>query len=60
MLIETVFAWPGVGRLAFDAITGRDYMVLLGVFLSTSVLVILVNLVTDIIYTFVDPRIEVS
>ncbi|MCL4187169.1 MAG: ABC transporter permease [Rhodobacteraceae bacterium] len=60
VLIETVFAWPGVGRLAFDSIASRDHPVLLGTFLVTSVLVILINLATDIVYTFVDPRIEVK
>jgi len=59
VLIETVFAWPGVGRLAYDSIVSRDYPVLLGTFLVTSVLVIVINLITDIVYTFVDPRIEV-
>lgn len=58
ILVETVFAWPGVGRLAFDALIERDYPVLLGVFFVTSVMVVIFNLVTDIIYTLVDPRIE--
>lgn len=58
ILVETVFAWPGVGRLAFDALIQRDYPVLLGVFFVTSVMVVIFNLVTDVIYTFVDPRIE--
>jgi peptide/nickel transport system permease protein len=58
VLIETVFAWPGVGRLAYDSIVSRDYAVLLGTFFITSLLVIVINLVTDVVYTFVDPRIE--
>jgi peptide/nickel transport system permease protein len=58
VLTETVFAWPGMGRLMFDALLQRDYPVLLGVFLITSVLVVLVNLVTDLLYRLVDPRIE--
>jgi peptide/nickel transport system permease protein len=60
ILIETVFAWPGIGRLAFDALLQRDYSLLLGVFLLTSVMVILFNLVTDLVYSLVDPRIEVG
>lgn len=60
VLIETVFALPGMGRLAYDSILGRDYMLLLGIFIVTSVLVILFNLITDVIYTFVDPRIELQ
>jgi len=58
VLIETVFAWPGVGRLAYDSIVSRDYAVLLGTFFITSLLVIVINLITDLVYTFVDPRIE--
>ena len=60
VLTETVFAWPGIGRLMFDALLQRDYPVLLGSFLVTSVLVVLVNLLTDVLYRFVDPRIEAA
>ena len=60
VLTETVFAWPGIGRLMFDALIQRDYPVLLGVFLVTSVLVVLVNLLTDLLYRFIDPRIEAA
>ena len=60
VLTETVFAWPGIGRLMFDALLQRDYPVLLGAFLVTSVLVVLVNLLTDVLYRFVDPRIEAT
>ena len=56
VLVETVFAWPGIGRLAFDALLARDYQLLLGVFLCTSVLVVVFNLLTDLIYLAVDPR----
>jgi peptide/nickel transport system permease protein len=58
ILVETVFAWPGIGRLAFDALLARDYPILLGVFLCTSVLVILFNLITDLLYLLVDPRVD--
>lgn len=58
VLTETVFAWPGIGRLMFDAILQRDYPVILGVFLTTAFLVILINIVTDLLYRIVDPRIE--
>ena len=60
ILVETVFAWPGVGRLAFDALLARDYQLLLGVFLCTSVLTVVFNLVTDVVYAWVDPRVEVG
>lgn len=57
VLTETVFAWPGIGRLMFDALLQRDYQVLLGVFLVTSIMVVAFNLLTDVVYRFVDPRI---
>ena len=60
VLIETVFAWPGIGRLAFDALLQRDYNVLLGVFFVASVVVVAINLLTDIVYSLVDPRIELQ
>ena len=60
VLVETVFAWPGIGRLAFDAVVGRDYTVLLGVFIISSIMVIAFNLITDALYSLVDPRIEAN
>jgi peptide/nickel transport system permease protein len=60
ILVETVFAWPGIGRLAFDALLARDYQVLLGVFLCTSVLTVVFNLLTDLVYAWIDPRVEVG
>ena len=60
VLTETVFAWPGIGRLMYDALLQRDYNLLLGVFFLTSVMVIAFNLITDLVYSMVDPRIEVG
>lgn len=60
ILVETVFAWPGIGRLAFEALLARDYQVLMGVFFCTSVMVVAFNLVTDLLYALVDPRVEAS
>ena len=60
VLTETVFAWPGIGRLMFDALLQRDYSLLLGAFLVTAAMAVLFNLVTDFIYTLVDPRIELT
>ncbi len=57
VLVETVFAWPGIGGLAFDALLARDYSVLLGVFLVTSIVVVLINLATDLLYLVIDPRV---
>ncbi len=57
VVVETVFAWPGIGRLAFDALLQRDYAVILGVFFVSSVIVVLANLATDVALRLVDPRI---
>jgi ABC-type dipeptide/oligopeptide/nickel transport system permease component len=60
VLTETVFAWPGLGRLMYDSIYARDYPVLMGMFIFISILVIVVNLVTDIFYSVLDPRIRIQ
>jgi peptide/nickel transport system permease protein len=60
VLTETVFAWPGIGRLMFEALAQRDYNLLLGVFFVSAAMVLLFNLVTDILYRVVDPRIRVA
>ncbi|HEY8567040.1 MAG TPA: ABC transporter permease [Beijerinckiaceae bacterium] len=60
VLTETVFAWPGIGRLMFESLAQRDYSVLLGVFFVSSAMVVLFNLITDLVYRQVDPRIEVG
>jgi len=60
VLTETVFAWPGIGRLMFDALLQRDYNLLLGTFLVTAAMAVLFNLLTDLVYTLVDPRIELN
>ena len=57
ILIETVFGWPGLGRLVFDALLQRDTNVLLGVLFVSSVVVVVVNLAVDLLYGFLDPRI---
>jgi peptide/nickel transport system permease protein len=58
VLTETVFAWPGIGRLMFDALVQRDYSVLLGVFFVSSAMVVGFNILTDLVYRLADPRIE--
>ena len=60
VLTETVFAWPGIGRLLFEAISQRDYSVLLGVFFVSAAMVLLFNLITDILYVVFDPRIRLT
>ena len=58
VVIETLFNWPGMGQMAIAAVTQRDYPTLMGVALMGSILVLVSNLVTDITYAFVDPRIR--
>jgi peptide/nickel transport system permease protein len=58
VLTETVFAWPGIGRLMYEALLQRDYNLLLGVFVVCSAMVLIFNLVTDLVYRMVDPRID--
>jgi peptide/nickel transport system permease protein len=60
VLVETVFGWPGLGRLAFDSIFGRDYNLLLGILLFSSTLVVVTNLLVDLLYGWLDPRIELT
>ena len=60
ILIETIFAWPGMGRLIIQAIYQRDYPVVLAAAFVSSVMVILGNLIADILYSVVDPRVRVE
>ena len=60
VIVESVFAWPGLGMLAFESLFARDLNLLLGIFLLSSALVVAVNLIVDVIYCFLDPRIEVN
>jgi len=58
IVVETVFAWPGLGRLAYDGITSRDFPVIQAVVLTTAVIVSAVNLGVDCLYALIDPRIR--
>lgn len=60
ILVETVFSWPGLGRLAFEALFQRDLNLLLGILLCSSVVVVVVNAAVDLLYTILDPRIELG
>ena len=60
ILVETVFNWPGLGRLAFESVLRRDYPTILGVLLFSSVVVVVMNQLTDLCYRFIDPRIKAS
>lgn len=58
VFIETVFSWPGMGRLFWDAARGRDYPILLAVLMIYAALTLLFNLIADVVYGFLDPRIR--
>lgn len=60
VVVESVFAWPGLGQLAFQSMFARDFNLLLGIFFLSSCLVVLVNLVVDLIYVLLDPRIRIG
>jgi peptide/nickel transport system permease protein len=57
VLVETVFGWPGLGRLVFDSLMQRDINLLLGILFVSSVVVVLANLAADLTYGWLDPRI---
>lgn len=58
VLTETVFSWPGLGRLMYDSLLRRDYPVIMGVFIFISIMVIIFILITDIAYAYLDPRVR--
>jgi ABC-type dipeptide/oligopeptide/nickel transport system permease component len=58
VITEQVFAWPGVGRLTIEALVSRDFPVVQGITLMVAVVVLLINLLVDITYAYVDPRIR--
>lgn len=60
VLTETIFSWPGMGRLFFDALTVRDYPILMGTLVLGAILIVAGNLVADVIYGLLDPRISYS
>jgi len=58
IVVETVFAWPGLGRLAYEGISSRDFPVIQAVVLTTAAIVTIVNLTVDLLYAVIDPRIR--
>lgn len=60
VVVETVFAWPGIGRLAYESVLGRDFPVLQAVVLVIAALFLLINLLVDVLYAYIDPRIRYS
>jgi peptide/nickel transport system permease protein len=60
VILEQVFSWPGVGRLALDAISNRDFPLVQGAVLTLAAVMVIVNLLVDLSYGFLDPRIKVG
>jgi peptide/nickel transport system permease protein len=59
-ITETVFNWPGVGRLFVEALTGLDFPVIMGITVFITIMTLIANLVTDITYGYIDPRIRLE
>ena len=60
IVVETVFAWPGIGRLLYEGIAFRDFPVVQAVVLFSGAMIVVVNLVVDVLYAVVDPRIRLG
>ncbi len=60
VVTETIFSWPGMGRLFYDSLNARDYPVLMGLLIFSAVLIVIGNLIADIAYAYLDPRIKYS
>lgn len=60
VIVETIFDWPGLGRLFFDSLGSRDYPVLMGLLILGAVAIVLFNVLADVLYGFLDPRIRYS
>ena len=58
VVVETVFSWPGIGEIAFESILQRDYPLLLGILFYSTVIVVIANIITDLTYRLLDPRIK--
>ena len=60
VIIEVIFAWPGIGRLLFEGIFSRDFPLVQGIVIMAGITIILINLVVDVLYAWVDPRIRLT
>jgi peptide/nickel transport system permease protein len=60
LMTETVFSWPGIGRLMWEAVSNRDYPTMMGIFLISSIAIVISSLLTDIAYTLFDPRVRLG
>ena len=60
VIIEVIFAWPGIGRLLYEGIFQRDFPLVQGVVIMAGFMIVAINLVVDILYAFIDPRIRLT
>ena len=60
LITETVFVWPGIGTLNYNAIMNRDYMLIMGITMLIAVVIVVANIIADILYAIADPRIRLS
>jgi len=60
VIIEVIFAWPGIGRLLFEGIFQRDFPLVQGVVMAAGIMIVLINLLIDILYAYIDPRIRLT
>lgn len=60
LITETIFMWPGIGRLNYEAIINKDYPIVMGILLFTAVLILIINLIADILYIVIDKRVKYS
>ena len=59
-IVETIFMWPGLGKLSIDAILKRDYLLIQGYTVWIAVAFVIINLMTDLVYRYIDPRIKLG
>ena len=60
VIIEVIFAWPGIGRLLYEGIFQRDFPLVQGIVMEAGVMIVLINLAIDILYAYIDPRIRLT
>ena len=60
VIIEAIFAWPGIGRLLDEGIFQRDFPLVQGVVMEAGIMIVLINLLVDILYAYIDPRIRLT
>ena len=60
VIIEVIFAWPGIGRLLYEGIFQRDFPLVQGIVMEAGVMIVVINLMVDILYAYIDPRIRLT